>query len=149
MVFDSGKKSNGPQIELDHIGIAVEGLNKAYEFWKVLGWAGPAAEENVNSQKVRVGFLPLQNAANIELLESTDQSGPISKFIEKRGAGVHHICFRVQDIDTLLGELKNKGVKLINEKAVPGAHNCRVAFIHPSATGGVLIELSEPPKTGT
>jgi methylmalonyl-CoA/ethylmalonyl-CoA epimerase len=148
MVSDPSKKMNTvPEIALDHIGIAVEGLDQAYSFWETLGWStGTLAEETVPTQKVRVGFLPLQNKANIELLESTDNTGPISKFIEKRGAGVHHICFRVKNIDQMLKSLKEKGVRLINESAVPGAHGCRVAFIHPSSTGGVLIELSEPPK---
>jgi len=146
VVYKAPGANQGPEIELDHIGIAVEELNKAYSFWKALGWLGPSNEERVDSQKVNVGFLPLKNSANIELLESTDEAGPISKFIEKRGAGIHHICFRVRNIDSVLERLKEKGVRLINETAVPGAHGCRVAFIHPSSTGGVLIELSEPPK---
>lgn len=144
MTLDPHKQLAGPDIEFDHIGIAVESLEKAYEFWKALGWNTKPYEERVDSQKVQVGFLPLKNHANVELLESTDSQGPISKFIEKRGTGIHHICFRVKNIDAILKDLKAKGIKLINESAVPGAHNCRVAFVHPSSTGGVLIELSEP-----
>lgn len=132
-----------PQIEIDHIGIAVDSLASAYPFWKALGFTEDSHPEIVADQKVKVGMLPLQNTANIELLEATDSASPIAKFISKRGVGIHHICLRVKNIDKLLLELKNKGVRLINETPVKGAHGCHVAFVHPSSTGGVLVELSE------
>lgn len=134
---------NQPSIELDHIGVAVKGLAQAYPFWKLLGWTEDPRPETVEEQKVKVGMLPLKNAANVELLEPTGEDSPVSKFIEKRGPGIHHICFRVKGIDGLLKKLKDAGVKLINETPVKGAHGCRVAFVHPSSTGGILIELSE------
>lgn len=135
------------EFELDHIGIAVENLEKGFSFYQALGFTD-VESETVESEKVKVGFIPLGNRANIELLEATSQESPIRKFIEKRGPGIHHICLRVQNIDSLLIQLKANGVRLINETAKDGAHGCRVAFIHPASTGGVLIELSERPKEG-
>ncbi len=133
--------------ELDHIGIAVENLEKGSEFYRALGFAEMDVEE-VPSEKVKVGFLRLGNRANLELLEATSEDSAVRKFLEKRGPGIHHICLRVKGIDRILEDLKAKGVRLINEKAKMGAHGCRVAFIHPASTGGVLIELSERPAAG-
>ena len=131
-------------IELDHIGIAVTDHMAQSPFWKALGWdVGTLPTEIVADQKVDVAFLDLKNNTRIELLKATDTSSTVSKFIEKKGPGVHHICLRVKGIDSILESLKKAGVKLINETPVMGAHQCRVAFIHPSSTGGVLIELSE------
>jgi methylmalonyl-CoA/ethylmalonyl-CoA epimerase len=131
-------------IEIDHIGIAVPSLDApSYAFWKALGWPDEPSSENVHEQKVKVAMLPLKNAANIELLEPTDPTSTIANFLNKRGPGIHHICLRVKGIDGVLKKLKTAGIKLINETPVNGAHNCRVAFVHPSSTGGVLVELSE------
>jgi methylmalonyl-CoA epimerase len=130
------------EFELDHIGIAVEGLDQGFEFYKALGFKKMEIEE-VPSEKVRVGFLSLGNHSNLELLEPTSQDSTVRKYLEKRGPGIHHICLRVKNIDNILVELKAKGVRLINEQAKMGAHRCRVAFVHPASTGGVLIELSE------
>jgi methylmalonyl-CoA/ethylmalonyl-CoA epimerase len=91
---------------------------------------------------VKTAFLSVGDS-NLELLEPTSGDSPVAKFIEKRGEGVHHICLRVDDIDAHLARLKEKGFRLVNETAVPGAHGCRVAFLHPAAGNGVLIELSE------
>jgi methylmalonyl-CoA/ethylmalonyl-CoA epimerase len=137
--MSSGESS---EFELDHIGIAVEGLEKGFEFYKALGFTDLETEE-VPSEKVKVGFIKLNNRANLELLEPTSQDSTVRKYLEKRGPGIHHICLRVKNIDKILVELKAKGVRLLNEQAKMGAHNCRVAFVHPAATGGVLIELSE------
>lgn len=98
---------------------------------------------------MRVGFLKLANHANIELLEPTASDSPVRKFIEKRGAGIHHICLRVKGIDQLVVRLRTQGVRMINEQPKLGAHGCRVAFIHPASTGGVLIELSERADSAT
>ena len=130
------------EFELDHIGIAVESLDSGFGFYRALGFKDMEREE-VASEKVRVGFLKLGNRANLELLEATTEDSTIRKFLEKRGPGIHHICLRVKGIDKILVDLKAKGVRLINEQAKMGAHNCRVAFVHPASTGGVLIELSE------
>ena len=131
------------EFELDHIGIAVENLEKGLEFYKALGFTNMTTEE-VKSEKVRTGFLKLQNQSNLELLEPTSDDSVIKKFLEKKGPGIHHICLRVKDIDAVVLNLKSQNVRLIGDAPKIGAHNCRVIFIHPASTGGVLIELSEP-----
>lgn len=131
------------EFELDHIGIAVNSIAEGSKFYKALGFADPQIED-VPSEKTKTGFFKLQNHSNLELLESLSDDGVIKKFLEKRGPGIHHICLRVKDINAVLAHLKEQGVRLINETAKTGAHNCLVAFIHPASTGGVLIELSQP-----
>lgn len=125
---------------LDHIGIAVSTLEHA-AIYKTLGLEIDHVE-TVESQKVKTAFLSV-GGANLELLEPTAPDSPIAKFIEKRGEGIHHICLRVENIEAHLEKLKGEGYRLINESPVPGAHGCRVAFLHPAAGNGVLIELSE------
>ena len=125
---------------LDHIGIAVRSLDSA----KIYEDLGLTIEhvETVETQRVKTAFLSVGDS-NLELLEPTSPDSPIAKFIEKRGEGIHHICLRVDDMEAHLERLKAAGYRLINEAPVPGAHGCRVAFLHPSAGNGVLIELSE------
>ncbi len=125
---------------LDHIGIAVRSLQSA-KTYEDLGLTIDHVE-TVETQRVKTAFLSVGDS-NLELLEPTSPDSPIAKFIEKRGEGIHHICLRVDDIEAHLERLKAKGYRLINEAPVPGAHGCRVAFLHPSAGNGVLIELSE------
>ena len=127
---------------LDHIGLAVNSLEEGFEFYKSLG-ISPMTIEDVPSEKVRVGMLEMWNDCRIELLESTDQEGPISKFLQKKGPGIHHICFRVKNLRDLALQLKNKKIRLINEEPRPGAHGTEVVFIHPKSANGVLVELSE------
>lgn len=129
--------------ELDHIGIAVENLDDGGAFYRALGMQ-EAHREEVPSEKVNTSFYPLANSSNIELLQPTDPTGVIAKFLQKRGPGIHHICLRVKNIDAMVDRLKKNNVRLINETPRAGAHNCRVVFVHPQSTGGVLIELSEP-----
>ncbi len=100
-------------------------------------------EEEVG--ELKVSFVPV-GETNIELVQSTREDGVIAKFVGKKGEGIHHIAFEVEDIEAALAELKAKGVQLIDEKPKPGAHNARVAFLHPKATHGVLLELVEYPK---
>jgi methylmalonyl-CoA epimerase len=128
---------------LDHIGIAVRSLDAA----KIYQDLGLAIEhiEVVETQRVRTAFLSVGDA-NLELLEPTGPESTIAKFIEKRGEGIHHVCLRVDDLEFHLAALQAKGYRLINEHPVPGAHGCRVAFLHPSAGNGVLLELSEKNK---
>ena len=128
---------------LDHIGIAVRSLDAA-TIYQALGLSVEHVE-TVESQGVRTAFLSVGDS-NLELLEPTGPDSTVAKFIEKRGEGIHHICFRVDDLEEHLARLKKKGFRLINEAPVPGAHGCRVAFLHPSAGNGVLIELSEKSK---
>ncbi len=129
--------------KLDHIGIAVKSLDAA-RIYESLGLRVEHVE-TVETQKVKTAFLSVGDA-NLELLEPSSADSPIAKFIEKRGEGIHHICFRVDDIESHLARLKAEGYRLVNEAPVPGAHGCRVAFLHPSAGNGVLIELSEKVK---
>jgi methylmalonyl-CoA/ethylmalonyl-CoA epimerase len=125
---------------LDHIGIAVKSLDAA-RIYEVLGLSIQHVE-TVETQRVKTAFLSVGDS-NLELLEPTSPDSPIAKFIEKRGEGIHHLCFRVDNIEEHLERLKAEGYRLVNEAPVPGAHGCRVAFLHPSAGNGVLIELSE------
>jgi len=127
-------------VKLDHIGIAVRSLDAA-KIYEALGLAVEHTE-TVETQRVKTAFLSVGDS-NLELLEPTSPDSPIAKFIEKRGEGIHHICLRVDNIEEHLARLKAEGYRLINEAPVPGAHGCRVAFLHPSAGNGVLIELSE------
>lgn len=125
---------------LDHIGIAVRSLEAA-KIYETLGLAVEHVE-TVPTQQVRTAFLSVGDS-NLELLEPTGPDSTVAKFIDKRGEGIHHICLRVDSIEEHLERLKAAGYRLINEAPVPGAHGCRVAFLHPSAGNGVLIELSE------
>ena len=129
-----------PKPRLDHIGIAVKSLDAA-KIYEALGLTIDHIE-TVETQGVRTAFLAAGDAM-IELLEPSGPQSTIAKFIEKRGEGIHHICFRVDDIEAQLARLQQQGYRLINESPVPGAHGCRVAFLHPAAGNGVLIELSE------
>lgn len=126
--------------KLDHIGIAVRSLAST-KIYEDLGLTIQHVE-TVETQRVKTAFLSVGDA-NLELLEPTSPDSPIAKFIEKRGEGIHHICLRVDDLEGHLARLKAAGYRLVNEAPVPGAHGCRVAFLHPSAGNGVLIELSE------
>jgi len=132
-------------LKLDHVGIAVESLDEALKFYSGLLGLELAGTELVAEQKVRTAFLPMggSEGTELELLESTDPEGPIGKFIAAKGQGVQHLAFRVDDIDAALAELKAAGVRLIDEKARYGAGGARIAFLHPKATGGVLVELCE------
>ncbi len=129
-------------LRVDHIGIAVNSLAEALPFYEgILGIKCQGTEE-VAAQKVKVAFLPVGDS-ELELLESTDPEGPIAKFIASRGQGTQHIALRVDNIAAALAELKEKGVRLIDEKPRYGAGGAQIAFVHPKATGGVLLELSE------
>lgn len=126
---------------IDHVGIAVASLDEALAAWRLLGLAETHREE-VPTQKVRVAFLTVGESA-IELLEPTSPDSPIAKFLEKRGPGLHHVCFRVTDIEASIAELEAVGCRLLNRVPAPGAAGKRVAFLHPDSGKGVLIELAE------
>ena len=126
--------------KLDHIGIAVRSLGNA-RIYEALGLTIDHIE-TVETQKVKTAFLSVGDS-NLELLEPIGPDSPIARFIEKRGEGIHHICLRVDNLEAHLERLKSEGYRLVDEHPVPGAHGCRVAFLHPSAGNGVLIELSE------
>jgi len=128
--------------KIDHIGIAVNNLDEAIKLYKdVLGLELHGVEV-VEEQKVKVAFLSIGDT-EIELLESTSPEGPIAKFIETKGQGIQHIAFKVGDVEAALAEMKEKGMRLIDEKPRYGAGGARIAFLHPKSTDGVLIELCE------
>lgn len=128
--------------KIDHIGIAVRSIEKTSELLSNILGLKVAGEENVEEQKVKVAFLPLGDS-ELELLESTSPAGPIARFIEKKGEGIQHIAFRVDNIEKALEKLKKGGVRLIDEKPRYGAGGAKIAFLHPKSTNGILIELCE------
>ena len=127
--------------KIDHIGIAVSNLDEAIKVYEALG-LNCTGIETVEEQKVRVAFFPCGDS-ELELLESTSPDGPIARFIEKKGEGIQHLAIRVTSIEKALVEMKEKGIRLIDEQPRYGAGGARIAFLHPKSTGGVLIELSE------
>ena len=127
-------------MKIDHLGIATKGIDEALTFWSEALGLENVHTEVVEDQKVRVAMLPI-GESRIELLEPTSEDSPISKFLEKRGGGIHHIAVRVDDIELSLKRLKAKGMRLIDEAPRIGAEGCLVAFVHPSSANGVLLEL--------
>lgn len=128
--------------KIDHLGIAVEDLKAAIEVYKDVLGLDFAGEEEVSEQQVRVAFFPL-GESSIELLEPTNPDSPIAKFIAKKGPGIHHIAVRVDDVSQAIAEMKNKGVRMIDEVPRKGAHGAKIAFVHPKSTPGILLELCE------
>jgi methylmalonyl-CoA/ethylmalonyl-CoA epimerase len=127
---------------VDHIGIAVKDLEAAKAFYSGVLGIKAQGEETVEQQKVKVCFIPCGDS-ELELLESTSPDGPIGKFIEKNGEGIQHIALRVDNIEAALADLKAQNVRLIDESPRYGAGGASIAFIHPKATGGILLEISE------
>ena len=130
---------------VDHIGIAGGDLKEVGAFWSESLGLASTGEETVADQKVTTGFYPTPNGSEIELLAATEDSSPIAKFIEKNGGrgGIQHIALRVDNLEAALADLKEKGVKLIDEKPRKGAGGAMIAFLHPKATHGVLLELCQ------
>jgi methylmalonyl-CoA/ethylmalonyl-CoA epimerase len=129
-------------LKIDHLGVAVKSIDKGKSFWTdILGLSFEGAE-TVEAQKVTTAFFPV-GESEVELLESTAPDGPITRYIEKKGEGIQHIAFRVENIDEALEELKEKGIQLIDDTPRTGAGGARIAFLHPKSTGGVLVELCE------
>jgi methylmalonyl-CoA/ethylmalonyl-CoA epimerase len=127
---------------IEHIGIAVMNLEDSVSFYEKVFSLKCYNIEEVKDQKVRTAFF-IVGQTKIELLESTDPEGPIAKFIEKKGEGIHHIAFAVNNIDAQLKHAEKEGVKLIDVNPRKGAEGLDIAFLHPRSTGGVLIELCE------
>ena len=129
---------------LDHVGIAVKDLEEARQTYIKLGFeVGPI--EELPERKLRIAMVRL-GESNLELLCPTDPDSPVGKFLAKNGPGIQHLCYRVENIDKKIEELRAAGVRLIDEKARPGAHGTRVAFVHPASVGGVLTEFCEHPR---
>jgi methylmalonyl-CoA epimerase len=129
-------------MKIEHIGIATRSLDDALGFWRDALGLEVTHTEIVEEQGVRVAMLPV-GEPRIELLEPTHGDSPVAKFLEKRGAGIHHVAVRVDDIRAAINRLKESGARLIDETPRIGAGGCLVAFVHPSAAGGVLLELVE------
>jgi methylmalonyl-CoA/ethylmalonyl-CoA epimerase len=127
-------------MKINHLGIATKGIDEALKFWSDALGLQNVHTEIVEDQKVRVAMLPI-GESRVELMEPTSEDSPISKFLEKRGGGIHHIAVEVDDIEASLKNLKDKGMRLIDEIPRIGAENCLVAFVHPSSANGVLLEL--------
>ena len=137
-------ESFGKDCILDHVAIAVDDLEKAVKTYESLGLQFQEEREVVESQGVVTAFASIDENAQLELLGVHGEGGPIEKFLNKKGPGIHHLSFKVPDIEAKCKELKEKGFKLLYEEPQSGAHSCRVNFIHPKSTGGVLIEISQP-----
>jgi methylmalonyl-CoA/ethylmalonyl-CoA epimerase len=132
---------------INHIGIAVKSIDDHRKYYEEVLGAEFEAVEDVPSQKVRVAFYRV-GGTRLEVLEPTDPSSTVAAFIEKRGEGLHHIAYAVDDIEARLAELKAAGVRLIDETPRPGAHHMRIAFLHPKSSAGVLTELCEAGRPG-
>lgn len=132
---------------LDHIAIAVADLPEALRrFVDDLGLV-LSGQEDVASAETSTAFLPVEGT-RIELIHPLDGKGPVRKFLDTRGPGLHHLCFETDDIDADMARLKDKGYRFLSEAPTPGAHGTRVAFLHPKSMGGVLVELAEHPRRG-
>ena len=129
-------------LKIDHLGIAVHSIEEAKKLFQDTLGLKFEGSETVEEQKVTTAFFPVGDS-EVELLESTSPDGPVAKYLEKRGEGIQHIAFRVENIEEALAELKEKGIRLIDEKPRMGAGGAKIAFLHPKSTHGVLIEISE------
>jgi methylmalonyl-CoA/ethylmalonyl-CoA epimerase len=127
--------------KLDHIGIAVEDLDAAIETYRNLGFEVESVED-IPAYGVKVAFLPMESGS-VELVQPVNDDSAIAKYLEKKGQGIHHLCFEVEDIRAELARLAAAGVQLVDKEPRPGAHGTLVAFLHPKSTGGVLIELAQ------
>jgi len=129
-------------LKIDHIGVAVNSIGETKRFWADVLGLKFVGSEVVEEQKVTTAFFPVGDS-EVELLESTAPDGPIARYLEKKGEGIQHIAFRVENVEKALEELKEKGIKLIDEKPRKGAGGAKIAFLHPWSTHGVLVELCE------
>lgn len=128
--------------KVSHIGIAVKDLDEAIKTWTKLGLEVEGIE-TVESQKVRVAFLPIGKEVRIELLEPTAEDSPIARFIEKKGEGIHHLALATDDVENEMKNMQEQELRLIDKTPRPGAHNASIAFLHPKAMAGVLLEICQ------
>ncbi len=129
-------------LKIDHIGIAVNSIETGKRFWKDILGLDFEGSETVEEQKVTTAFFSVGDS-EVELLESIDPDGPIARYLEKKGEGIQHVAFCVDNVEASLKELKEKGIRLIDEKPRKGARGAKIAFLHPKSTNGVLVELCE------
>ena len=128
---------------LDHVAVVVGDIDQAISIYQDLGLEFSPEREIIESQGVQTAFATIDQNAHLELLTPHGENGPIHKFLERKGEGIHHLCFRVKDVTLKTEELTKKGYTLIHENPIKGANNCLVNFIHPKSTKGVLIEISQ------
>ncbi|MFO0959553.1 MAG: methylmalonyl-CoA epimerase [Isosphaeraceae bacterium] len=140
------RSMNTPVKAINHIGIAVKSIDAHRPFYEESLGATFEGDEIVADQKVRVGFFRVGDV-RLELLEPTDPTSTIATFIDKKGEGLHHVAYTVESIEDRIAELKNSGIRMIDETPRPGAHHTRIAFLHPKSSCGVLTELCEPVGT--
>ncbi|MFB3885319.1 MAG: methylmalonyl-CoA epimerase [Thermodesulfobacteriota bacterium] len=131
--------------KINHIAIAVNNLDEAAKFYQNVLGLNLSGVEVVAAQKTKVGFFKIAES-NIELVQPSEPDSPLVKFLETKGQGIHHICFEVDDIEAEIKTLLEKGTTMVDQKPRPGAHDSKVAFIHPKSASGVLIELCELKK---
>lgn len=131
--------------KINHIAIAVNDLEEAAKFYQNVMGLTLSGVEVVTAQKTKVGFFKI-GESNIELVQPAEHDSPLVKFLETKGPGIHHICFEVDDVEAEVKAFLEKGATMVDQKPRPGAHNTRVAFVHPKSSSGVLIELCELPK---
>lgn len=129
-------------LKIDHLGIAVNSIEQGKNFWTAALGLRFEGSETVEEQRVTTAFFPV-GESEVELLESTSPDGPVAKYIDKKGEGIQHVAFRVENLEEALSELKKKGIRLIDEKPRIGAGGAKIAFLHPKSTNGVLVELCE------
>ena len=129
-------------LKIDHLGIATNSINAGEKFWTDILGLVCEGSETVVQQGVTTAFFPV-GQSEVELLEPVSDDSPVAKFIAKKGEGIHHIALRVENIEEALAELKEKGIRLIDETPRRGAGGARIAFIHPAAASGILVELCE------
>ncbi len=133
--------------KINHIAIAVNNIEEAAKFYQNILGLTLSDTEVVAAQKTKAGFFKISES-NIELVEPAEPDSPLVKFLETKGPGIHHICFEVDDVESEVKLLLERGATMIDQKSRPGAHNTKVAFVHPKSSSGVLIELCELPKKG-
>jgi methylmalonyl-CoA/ethylmalonyl-CoA epimerase len=130
--------------KIDHLGIAVRSIEEALPLWRDALGLNHSGSETVAEQGVHTAFLDV-GETRLELLEPTEPDTPVGRFLDKRGPGFHHVCLLVDDLEAALAELKQQGMRLVDEKPRDGAGGSKVAFVHPSSTGGLLLELKQRP----
>lgn len=132
--------------KINHIAIAVNNLEEAAKFYQNVLGLTLSNVEVVAAQKTKVGFFKI-GESNVELVQPSEPDSPLVKFLETKGPGIHHICFEVDDVEAEVKAFLEKGAAMVDQKPTPGAHNTKVAFVHPKSSSGVLIELCEFPKS--
>ena len=130
---------------IDHIGVAVANLAESIKFYESALGLKPSGFDEADQSKI--AFLPIGDT-RIELLEGVGPESPISKFVARRGPGIHHLCFKVEDIHAAFARITATGAQILDAAPRPGAHGCTVFFVHPKSCGGVLMEFSQPPAPG-